>query len=201
VRTYFVLGLPRSGLTWLSNFLTWRDSFCYHQLSYGCESLDHFDTCFRRTELPIVGNAESAMCLFYRQVADRFPNSKFLFIVRDYADVEEALKHHGYDVTALPDLGKAFSEACRDETLDSFSTSYDSLFRQTGMREIWEFLGLPEPFPWQRFELLREMHIQNVSQYWPNTLETRIKAGEHWLRFGKLMHSVQPQVPEQQRAI
>lgn len=201
MRTYFVLGLPRSGLTWLSNFLTWGDSFCYHQLSYGCESLDHFEKAFKRAEVPVVGNAESACSLFYTQMAERFPDSKFLFIVRDYAAVEEALKAHGYDVTGLPDLGKAFSEACRDEKLDSFSTAYDSLFRSTGMREIWDFLELPQPFPWQRFELLREMHIQDVSQYWPNTVDTRTKAGEQWLRFGKLVHSIQPQEPEQQRAI
>ena len=85
MKPFFILSLPRSGTAWLSNFLTWGDCFCYHELSYGCEALDDIEQAFRKTDAPIVGTADTAAVLFHDKLAERFPEAKFLFVIRDKA--------------------------------------------------------------------------------------------------------------------
>lgn len=192
MRTFFILSLPRSGTAWLSNFLTWGETFCFHEVSFGCESLDDIETAFRRPECPVVGSADTAAILFYRALNQRFPGSKFLFVVRDREAVRKSLDASGFDSSGLEIMGRALSNAIRDTDLNGATIPFEGLFNQHGMRQVWEFLELPGPFPWRRFELLREMNVQDTARFRSDTPEAQQKIAMNMHRFSKLMASINP---------
>lgn len=192
MKTFFIMGLPRSGTAWLSNFLTWGESFCFHEVTFGCASMDSIRQAFANVQQPIVGTVDTAAILFYKQLHKQFPESKFLFIVRDKAAVKRSLEEQGFDVDGLDLLGDALGHAIRDEEIDGATVPFESLFNQMGMRQVWDFLEMPGPFPWQRFELLREMNVQDTARFRPDTQEAEDKITMNMEMFGRLMTSLAP---------
>lgn len=195
MRTFFVLAMPRSGTAWLANFLTWGDAHCFHESSFGCESLGDLEHAFRRTERSVVGSCDTAAIMFYRPLQTRFPESKFLFIVRDKEEVRASLNKAGFETTGVDMMGDMLSEAIRDTNLHSAAVPFHSLFSQCGMREIWDWLEIPGAFPWQRFEMLREMNVQDHARRDPHTPRADLKIQDNMARFSRLMASVYPPKP------
>ena len=192
MKKFFVLSLPRSGTAWLANFLTWGDSFCYHEISQGCESLDDIESAFKKTDSPIVGSADTAAVVFFDKLVEKFPSAKFLFVVRSKADVAQAMQFNGFDPSGLDMIGNALADAIRREGIDSATIPFNSLFSQHGMREVWGYLGIPNPFPWRRFELLREMNMQDVTRAHSETPYAHAKISMNMHRFGSLVESMYP---------
>ena len=193
MRTFFVLSLPRSGTAWLSNFLTWGNAHCFHEVSYGCESLDDIKKAFSNANMPVVGSADTATCMFADKLHEAFPGSKFLIVIRDKEAVRQSLQHNGFDDSGLDMLGRALSDAARNEELDGATIPFEALFTQTGMRQVWEFLEMQGPFPWQRLEMLRDMNIQDVARFQCTTPYAQQKISMNIHRFGQLIQSMYPQ--------
>ncbi|MDB4312120.1 sulfotransferase [bacterium] len=193
---FFVMGLPRSGSTWLANFLTWGDAFCYHELAYGCESLDDMEKAFKKVGSKHIGTCDTGGVFLWDMLAERWPGAKFLFVVRPIEDVRQSLNHAGFGSEGLNELAAAMSAGCRCDRITSATIPYDKLFSQHGLRQIWNFFEFDEAFPWRRFELLREMNIQDISRSNPEREESEDKMDMSMYRFGKLLESTQP--PQQQ---
>lgn len=169
MRTFFTLGLPRSGSAWISNLFTWGNSFCFHEATFGCSSLADLKETFENNGSEIVGTADTAAMLMSDTLNVYFPKSKFLIVVRPREDVLTSLDRADLETGGMDMLCQSLSDTIRDENLDSLVIRFDQLFSQATMQQVWSWMEFTEPFPWRRFELMRTLNIQDVHRFKPST--------------------------------
>jgi len=157
---YFIVALPRSGTAWLANFLTWGNSFCFHEALYGCESLERLDEIFVETGAKYAGGAETAVASLLPAVYARFPNAKYIFVLRDIEDIFASLNRLQIPHEQVQNMVLPFWWGI-DNVHNALTVHFKSLFLSTTMRDIWEYIGIDQPFPFKRFELLRNMHVED----------------------------------------
>lgn len=91
LNTFFITGLPRSRTAWLSNLLTYRNSFCYHELArHGGNARDLIKKMETRTER-FVGTADSSFPIYHKSILELVPESKIVVIDRNINDVKNSL--------------------------------------------------------------------------------------------------------------
>jgi hypothetical protein len=194
VRNFFIFGYPRSGTAWLSNFLTWGNSFCFHDISKGVETLDEMEQAFLRVGCEHVGSADNTGLIMLPKLRERFPEAKMLFVLRDPAEVKIDLATVGFDVTGVDQLGEFMTAAVSDSSLNSAVMHYDSLMSATMMKQVWDFLGLTEEFPFRRFELLRAMNIEDSAMHDPMTEDASALLQNNMTTFERLLTNTFPPI-------
>ena len=157
---YFICALPRSGTAWLANFLTWQDSFCFHESLYGVESLDRLAEIFDATGARFTGGSDTALSPLIAAVYERFPHAKYVFVQRDVGEVTRSLSNIGISTTGVLEMAQMFWWGMTNIP-NALVVNFDSLFLSTTMLEIWNHIGIDTPFPFKRFELLRNMHVED----------------------------------------
>ena len=193
MKNFFIFGLPSSGLAWLANFLTWEDSFCFHEATQGVESVEELKHVFTKTEAGMVGTADTTGLLVLSKLRTVFPDAKYLFIVRDPAEVKISLATVGFDESGVDQLGGYLSSAIGDLTLPSAAMRYEDIFSSSMMRQIWDFLEMPGDFPWRRFELLRSMDIEHEVRNNPTTPQATLLLHDSMAKFDRLLVNTFPQ--------
>ncbi len=89
VNSFLILGLPRSRTQWLSNFMTYSGSFCYHELLSKVSSYDDYKTTMSDIDYSFVGDSDTAG--LYISSLPEFKNTKKVIIHRDTSDVLDEL--------------------------------------------------------------------------------------------------------------
>ena len=159
MKTFFILSLPLSRTAWLANFLTYENSFCFHEGLLHVPSPHHLDYLFERTHKPIVGNSDCGNVLFLDEIYDVFPDSKFVIIERPYRDV----------ISSMHQMGERF---CDDQyvrkaqrLLDTAKTYFNPLvvpFHQLNhenCRRIWQHC-VGTAFDSLRWQMLDGINVQ-----------------------------------------
>jgi len=157
---FFIVALPRSGTAWLSNFLTWGNSFCFHEALYGCCSLDRYEEILVNTGARYAGGAETAAASLLPAIYDRFPSAKYVFVMRDVDDICASLGRINIDSQGVKNMVMPFWWGL-DNVANSLVVQFESLFISTTMHKIWNHIGIDQPFPIARFEMLRNMHVED----------------------------------------
>lgn len=141
---FIVLGLPRSGTTWLANWLTTESSLCLHDpFAEGLPDSWPIDT--RRRGISCTGSA-----LMPRWLAQY--TCPVAVIERDTADCDRSLAQLG-----LPDTGLVegpFSRA------PGRRFAFEALWDEASARLLWEYLLPAQPFDVLRYRLLRAMRVE-----------------------------------------
>ena len=170
-RTAFaVIGLPRSGTTWLANWLTTDRTLCLHDpfMNLLPEELEDYST---DKQLGI--SCTGAYALKWFDTLD----CPIIAIDRDADEVDASLR-------------KASLPALTDKLKDSFARARGKRYRFTDIwnedkaREMWAFLLPDVPFNEERYRMLTEIQVQPHMGKWVpdmNIIETLIKRGELWL--------------------
>lgn len=153
MRKFLILGLPRSRTLWLSNFMTYGGSFCYHEGIAYAKDYQGYLASFENEAYICMGDANTAGILF----ADK----------PDFRDIPKVVIHRPID-QIIPELHKMFD--CPDNLEDSLEKQQAFLMMQPGLhldfneidnnlKEIWDFCtGLP--FDEKRAHELKNMNIQ-----------------------------------------
>jgi hypothetical protein len=145
---FIVLALPRSGTSWVANWLTTERSLCLHDpFALGLPSSWPKDERAR-------GISCTAAYLM-RGWVDKF-DCPVAVIERDPAACDESLRELG-----LPD--SAFCQAALRE-VHAQRFAFEGLWDEGGARELWEYLLPQIPFDALRWRLLKDMQVQ---PYWP----------------------------------
>jgi hypothetical protein len=140
---FFIFSLPRSGSAWLSVFLTYAHSFCYHEPTSERESLDEL---FKRPGM--VGGVDT---LAYTRPDIRFKYNCFV-LKRDYADIEKSSRTCGVHYKAPARQFEAATEAL--PVID-----YHKLDQIEYLEKLWHLVA-GSGFDRQRALQLIEMNIQ-----------------------------------------
>lgn len=98
---FFIIALPRSRTAWLSYFLTSPDCDCLHDPLGQCESLDDLQAMFDNSQAPLVGCVDTSSPLFFDAIHARWPDSRYLFVFREPAEIVASLNALGLPSTEV----------------------------------------------------------------------------------------------------
>lgn len=153
MKRFFIYCLPRSGSAWLANFLTAKDSYCFHDpLAYTrfCDLKARFD---RRPET-VVGAIDTGAYCFPGWVEAELPDTEFYVLERDPLAISRSSWALGIEFD-----GAANAKQLADTTRGYKRLQYDSIRTIEGIASIWETVIGPG-FDRERALQLLEMNVQ-----------------------------------------
>lgn len=142
---FIVLGLPRSGTTWLANWLTTADSLCVHD-PFAHRLPEQVAAMRDRARLGIACTGTYLMPALL--AAHTGP---IAVIERDPAACTASLRRAGLDPVLMP-------ERLRD--VRGRRWRFEDLWIEEKARELWAFLLPDVAFDATRYRLLRDMRIE-----------------------------------------
>ena len=162
MNTFFITGFPRCRSAWLANFLTYEDSFCFHEAIKQCSKITDLKDLFLSTGKQYVGNSDSAIPFFAKQVKELFPQTKWVIIERDEQDVIKSLNRvlPGEKQNAL-NIGKPHL-AWVKKTCNPLMINFAELSTQRECKRIWEYCLPNIPFDAMRWEMLDKLRIELI---------------------------------------
>lgn len=95
IHPFFVTGLPRSRTAWLANFLTWGNTFCYHDIFLRCQRPDEVLQLFAAAPGVAVGNSDPANLFFQDRLMQLFPSAKWVIVNRSPEDASRSARAAG----------------------------------------------------------------------------------------------------------
>ena len=162
VRPFFLTGLPRSRTAWLANLFTTGEIFCWHDALLLCGSPADLPQLLRKNA-PI-GDSDSALILFYPDVAEMFPGSPWVIVERDPQDAFDSLvKRFGHDVSrgGWPMLIAAMQTIPKDDP-NVLRVRYEELNDVEVVRRIWEHCVPAVEFDERRWALLKRLNVERI---------------------------------------
>ena len=152
-KTFLICSLPRSRTAWISNFLTYGPSFCFHEpfvnvvpqdMKYRFELMPH----------DYLGIADSLCTLFIEDLLKIFPESKIVVIRRP---VEEVIRR-------FSEMGLHTGDFLlrMDGQLSAVQNQYDPLvidYHKFNPGLIWEYLIPEVPLSKSRMHMLENFNI------------------------------------------
>lgn len=156
---YQILGWPRSRTAWLANFLTWDNSFCFHEgvgdfKNKRMLSVMQYRKLFSKflQHFKHVGDSNTYSLMHQKFV---LPEAKVVIIERSAEEVEKAVAKLGIAVKIPEVIEYPYNECLRIQ--------YDDIDERLG--EIWEFCmpGVKRNLP--REHLLKKLNIQVTDPY------------------------------------
>jgi hypothetical protein len=149
---FIVTGLPRSGTTWLANWLTTERSLCLH---------DPFALGWPET-WPRDARRFGIACTGAYLVPDFLPAQAcpVAVIERDPAACEEGVTRLGFPPGHMAALRTEL------DRVEGRRFAFDSLWIEDEARALWAFLLPSHPFDVLRYRLLAQMQVQPHMGKW-----------------------------------
>lgn len=160
---FFVLGLPRSRTAWLANFLTYGDSFCYHEGLDGCSTVQEY-------KQKIQGCGDSSTGLYLLDINKEFPDTKRIIIEPDSKDIERAKK---FTETYFPQVPKEWVEYLYYKLMQVDGPRVPFKEINNNLEFIWTYLIPDKPFNKKRADQLMNMNVQVQNVYNYNTVSAK----------------------------
>lgn len=141
---FIVIGLPRSGTTWIANWLTTDKSLCLHD-PFGLGLPETWPRDNRRFGISCTG-----AYLFPKWLSGH--KGPLVKIVRNACDRKASLEKIGWGGSLT--LSDAFSAT------SGYTFDFDDLWDEDAAHNLWDYL-LPEiPFDSIRYRMLRDIQVQ-----------------------------------------
>ncbi len=152
---FFIISLPRSRTAWLSNYLTYEDSFCFHEGLVGCDSLKALRGKMEATGFKKVGNSDCMNILLIDNIMDEFPDAKFVFVHRPKEQVIHELRGLGLNENGFIEIAVQKMETFCDFGLH---VNYDDLKDPLTCAEVYSYCTGNES-NFDRWRLLDKLDI------------------------------------------
>lgn len=156
---FFVTGLPRSRTAWVANYLTYGNTFCFHDEAFAhCATVQAVADRLAAMPFENVGCANPLLLLFVERLQEIFPQAKWLFIRRDKQAVIESWCASGTEST--PEfIGRLDAKLNALWQLpNSASVAFNDLDLVIRQRAEWLAPGFSSPAI--RDTLLRALNVQ-----------------------------------------
>lgn len=156
---FIVIGLPRSGTTWLANWLTTDTTLCLHD-PFAHLYPDQLDSYQTSKKLGISCTGAYMMKWLAKQTCP------VLIIERDVAEVDAELERMGlWTSKQIPNMVPAFQHA------QGRRYKFEDIWNEEKAREMWSFLLPGIPFDQERYQSLSVMQIQPHMKTWKPSAE------------------------------
>jgi hypothetical protein len=157
---YFIVSLPRCGTAWLANFLTWGDSFCYHEGVYEQDDFSEYTAMLEGNPAKHVGDCDTGLTLLLPWLYRTYPDAKYVFIQRDIEDIKKSSVKAGLSTHILGECLRRVEWGLR--VMNPLVIQFEDLFTDTKI--IWDYIGLTD-FPEERHTMLRDMKMDDSAKY------------------------------------
>jgi hypothetical protein len=161
---FFILSLPRSRSAWLSVWLSYGGRPCWHDM---LGQVDDVAGLRRYAENGACGFVETAGSYFPHTLAHHFPESKFLFVVREEEAVASSLNRmskNGVKVAAIAADMLRQAEKILGHTNSIMIVSFDELNDFGRLAAVWRFLR-DDPFPAQYTSMMLKMRVSKLHPF------------------------------------
>ncbi len=163
---YFITGLPRSRMSWLANFFTYNNSFCFHEATRFCSSMHDLHELLKSHTAENIGNADPAILYIIDDVVKEFPNSKIVLIERELHETIDSFIdfYTSYEYKNIQEwiekLFKMMEEIKKN--YDVLSVAHDDLNSMATCKKIWDYVLPNEPFDEKRWSMLDELYVNKL---------------------------------------
>jgi hypothetical protein len=165
-RTFCIYSLPRSGSTWLSVFMSGRDSFCYHEPLSDYSLPELLERIGNRHETA-VGIIDTAAYRASPRAAEYFERQ--FVLLRDADDIRSSSARFGVSY----DVGLEM-ERLRASIPKATAIEYESLWDVSYLRNLW-VQAIGTEFDEERARLMIEMRIErDIGQFFANRPQLRV---------------------------
>lgn len=168
---FLVVGLPRSRTAWLANFLSYGESFCYHEPTIGCADVADLRMGLYNGHRPVMGGADTGALFIIDQIKASMPDLRLLVIERSVEDVFRSCEKAGLPVVR-EDLEREHQTMRLSASLDGAKrVRFDEI--DNSLESIWRFcVGKHSCFDGVRAAQLRDLKVEAlVDRY-----DVRVKA-------------------------
>ncbi len=166
-RNFFITGLPRSRTSWLANFFTYNNTFCFHEATRFCASIEDLKITLANHDASNIGNADPALIYMMDDLVNMFPEAKFLFVEREvYETIDSFLGFYAsldsqQKVTDwILQMNELFQKA--KQKYNVMTISHNELNQMDACKQTWEYLVPEIPFDEKRWKMLDELYINKL---------------------------------------
>jgi len=160
---FFITGLPRSRTAWLSNFFTYKDSYCFHELiNYGSNYMELHHVMANRAE-SYIGTADCGVPFYFDDIVQLSELWRLAIVERDPIDVFNSLTAF---FGTLNDEQKKFFDMSLEKLeilknrYDPHIIKYEDLDNITEIEHLWYHLIPGLHFDPDRYTMINRMNIQ-----------------------------------------
>lgn len=158
---FFITGLPRSRTAWLANLFCTDDTVCYHEPHESVTALIDGSTDMR------IGVADCTLPMKFKAIIEKYPDSRWLYIDRDYSDSMRSFvrytKPHvnllGRDLKRFFDMHIDYARVVRSDPRTMVLT-YSDLTKSGFVHLAWHHLLPDKPWNQARYEVLNLLNVQ-----------------------------------------
>jgi len=146
-RNFFILGLPRSRTAWLANFMTYRQTFCYHEGLNGCYTIDDF-----KQKLGL-NKGDSSTGAVLLDLDHHFPDAKKVIIE---SDIERSIQY-SQEMYGNTHEDWLLHIQSRLYLTEGMRVNVNDIFDK--LKDIWEYLT-ESKYDKSRGDMLKKLNIQ-----------------------------------------
>ncbi|MFP4448807.1 MAG: hypothetical protein ACLFPH_08730 [Bacteroidales bacterium] len=163
---FFITGLPRSRTSWLANFFTYNDSFCFHEGTRFCFNMNDFMELMKSHSANNIGNADPALLYIMDDVIKKFPTAPVVLVERELHETIDSFIdfYTSYEYKSIQEWIEDLFEimAKIKQKYDVLTIQHDELNSIEGCKKIWNYLLPGETFDEKRWTLLDELYINKL---------------------------------------
>lgn len=163
---FFITGLPRSRTSWLANFFTYNNSFCYHEATRFCTSMDDLKELMHNHSAENIGNADPAMLYIMNDAIQAFPDAKIVLIEREIHETIDSFIdfYTSYEYKSIQEWIESLYEIMEriKQKYEVLTVRHDKLNQMEECKKIWDYLLPDEEFDEKRWSLLDELYINKL---------------------------------------
>lgn len=152
MKRFFIYSLPRSGTSWLANWFTWRNSFCYHEPFADGNVLHLRERATSRPEA-IIGAIDTTSYL-RSDIQELFEPHDSFVLIRSYRDIQRSVNEMGIKVDCAAEFDKLMLATKRMRPV-----FYEQLASAEYRKLLWMTV-IGEDYDEERTNLLWEMNVQ-----------------------------------------
>ena len=162
MRSFLILGLPRSRTAWLSSLFTVGNVFCYHDLTSRSRTADEVIARMQQNPTEVCGNSDSGNIFILDRVMEIMPETRLALICREPGEVVRSMAAAAREPRLRFRDPIARLHARNSQYFVKYGGKafmYEDLDREARIRELWEHLTGGVEFPVDHWEKLRTMRV------------------------------------------
>jgi hypothetical protein len=163
---FFITGLPRSRTSWLANFFTYNNAFCFHEATRFCSSIRDLKQLMTSHHADNTGDADPALLYIMDDLKREFPHSKVVLVERELHETIDSFIdfYTSYEYKSIQEWIEQLYEIMEKikSRYEVMTVAHDSLNEQETCKEVWEYVLPGEPFDVKRWNLLDELYINKL---------------------------------------
>lgn len=157
--TFLILGRPRSRTAWLANFFTQPNiSFCYHE---ALSSHLPTELAFTLHQHPHhVGNAGTDVLIDPIPIISTINPTHLVILTGRPTSWQSFQRKHDIPQEVVDHVEEAYQSARKHYKNDAIFFDFHETSDETAFKRLYNALIPDNPFPIQRYRLLRDLNVQ-----------------------------------------